>query len=115
MTETVWLIQPPSIARNYADASRFGVMESILDSQDRPSIAPGPMLNKIKTRLARDYHEGDYILWVGGDPSSLFLTGVALRDLNVPEVKYLIWEKKKDREGNYLSNEGYYKPVTMRL
>ena len=90
--QRVWLIQFPTNNADFVPASRYGEIVTIFEKNDRPSITPGPLLHKLR-RVLKNFEPGDYILWAGGDPLSLQLCGIVLKELNIKSYKFLSWDK----------------------
>lgn len=112
---TVYLIQETTKSLDLSSANRYGKLETIFASNESPSITPGAGLVKAEKYARLIDPVKDYLLWIGGDPMSLFLMGVALqRQKNIFTFQWLRWERERDTEGNRLRT-GFYCPVKMML
>lgn len=104
----VWLLQQPPIERDMSSAARYGVIRPILEANKRASILPGPCLNDIRLKL-KDFKDGDYVFFAGGDSNVLLLAGIVLAEKGAKHVRLMRWQKGKDGEG------GTYIPSEVRL
>lgn len=116
----IYLVQQPTVDRrgwtpDLSAASNYGPFSVMLDGSDRPSFLPGPCRQKILHALRHFNHTEDYILWAGGDPMGLMLTGAALAWLGVPSFRFLRWERKRDDAGVRQHDAGFYVPVLVQL
>jgi len=98
--------------RDFSSANRYGPIKFLLNVKDSPSDAPGPCTNKIITGL-REYTEGDYLMFSGGDPIGLWLACAALNALGFRESQFLKWDRERDTTGKVVSGSGFYTPVTL--
>ncbi len=100
--------------KDLSSAQRYGKLVPILDAEDHPSLTPGPSLFQLQKKL-RDFNpERDYICHAGGDPMSLALALLVLRDLNLKEVQVLRWDRERSTQGERLAG-GFYVPVLTPL
>ena len=119
---TVWLIQQPKgIKRerggywepDLSSAAQFGRIVPLLEADDRPNLLPVPMSLKMRSRLMAEYKQDDFFLWAGGDPAALFIAGGLAHELGYPEIKFLRWERTRERDASG-ARGGYYIPTTIR-
>jgi hypothetical protein len=102
------------VHKDLSSAQRYGRLVTILSSQDQPSLTPGPMLHKLSKAL-RDFDPSlDFVCFAGGDPMSLALALVALKDLNLRDVQVLRWDRERDTSGERM-NGGYYVNISTPL
>lgn len=105
----VFMIQATRNLPNVAPAQVYGEMICLLTVADRTSHNPDQIRRKLTKLLENFSEEEDYILWAGGDPLSLAITGSVLDSLGVRQYKYLRYEKPDGRTGS----SGYYIPVVV--
>lgn len=110
---TVFFVQEPGSDRDFSSANRYGKVEFLLSSRDRPGLSPGPTLFKLRQGL-RKMRPGDYLAWAGGDPLGPTLVGLVLAEMGFRSFNMLRWERERDTEGRR-TNRGYYVPVTIDL
>jgi hypothetical protein len=101
------------IPRDVSSANRYGKIIFLLTHTEKPSLHPGPTINKLKTIL-KDFTDADYIFQAGGDPLGLALTLCALKDLGFRKVNYLRWERETGI-GEKRTGNGFYVPVALKL
>jgi hypothetical protein len=101
------------IPRDLSSAQKFGSVEILLNSQEKGSLSPDTVLNKIEDRLADFNHETDYLCSTGGDPLNIGLVFCILTRWNVPFVKFLRWER--ERVGGKPTGQGFYIAVQIPL
>ena len=101
----VYLIREPAPSRDIEEAKNFGRIQLCIH-RNESNLGMGPLLNRLRSTL-RDYEEGDYILWAGGDWVTLVALGVFLKESNFKTVDLLVWRK--------LGSEGAYVPRRMVL
>jgi hypothetical protein len=85
----------------------------LLTHTEKPSLHPGPTINKLKNLLA-NFTEEDYIFAAGGDPLGLALAVAALKELGHRKVNYLRWERETGF-GERKMGAGFYVPVALKL
>lgn len=121
---TVYVVQQPppfrdrstgtTVHKDMSSAQRYGKIVQLLEAADQPSLTPGPSLYTLQKKL-RDFNpERDYICYAGGDPMSLALALVVLKDLNLREVQVLRWDRERSTDGQRLTG-GFYVPITTPL
>lgn len=123
---TVYIVQKPRpridrITGKQSDldlssAGHYGRIEYVFDTDDRPSVMPGPMLEKAKGVL-KDFGEGDFLLWAGGDPVAFMIaTGVA-GQVNMGKVPFLVWERQPVPYGQPVPRVrvGSYLPLDVKV
>ena len=118
MENRVMLVQvPPPTGKGWvpdtSSASAFGRVMVLLQSGDRPSYRPHACIRVLKNKLKDFNHNSDHILWAGGDPVGLFLTGLVLRDLGHTEVSWLRYERDPLRRDDRSAHK--YEVVHIKL
>lgn len=122
---TVFIIckpKPGGVSGNTYDvspATEYGTLRFIFDSYENPSSRPVEALEKIRN-IFEDFNEAeDYIVWSGGDPLALLLTGYVLYEKSLP-IKYLRFERLRTRPepganpaAVNQNKSGYYVPVPI--
>ena len=120
---TVYIVQSPPIqirpghpprVRDLSSAQRYGKLMPVLEEFEQPSLHPGPSLHKMNRALRSFDPTKDFLCYAGGDPMSIALALVALRNLGLREVQMLRWDRERDTEG-VRTKGGYYMPVTTPL
>ena len=96
----VYLIRESGQPRDISQASAFGDVIVCLP-KGTEQLSAGMALNRLRSTL-RDFGEGDYILYAGGEWPVLVAVGIVLRELNVKHVDLLVWKKLMDRTGAYV-------------
>jgi hypothetical protein len=77
-----------------SSAGHYGKIEFVFETEDRPSVMPGPMLDKARGVL-KDFNDEDFLLWAGGDPVAFMIaTGVAAQT-NGGRIPFLVWERER--------------------
>jgi hypothetical protein len=120
---TVWLIQrPPPQPRTAADGSKvywepdlssaaqYGPISTIFEADARPALTPGPSIHHIR-KILREYNEGDFFLWAGGDPAALFMVGAIVQEVAPYGTNFLRWERVM-ADGRR-TGQGFYIPVRI--
>ncbi len=119
----VYMVQDPppmyvngrATTRDLSSASRYGRFHFVLDKSDQPSVAPGPTFQKVKRELKDFDPTQDFLCFAGGDPMSLALAALALRDMNVHGFDILQFNRERDTDGRRKAGSGYYMPVHVPL
>lgn len=117
---TVYLVQDPPpvyrrgkpITKDLSSAQRYGKLMPILESDDQPSLTPGPMLHRMRKALTRFDPTCDYICYAGGDPMALALAMLVLAGMGLKEVPTLRWDRERDTAGTRKAG-GFYVPVNV--
>jgi hypothetical protein len=115
---TVYIVQRPRENKfgwtpDLTDANRYGAMEIVFETTDRPQFLPGPSLHKAR-KIMKDFGPEDYLLWPGGgDPVAVMICSMVAAE-NSPIVRFLRWERNKD-EGQRDRRKGWYMPVALEL
>lgn len=121
MTEgTVYVVQEPPpfrrggrlVAKDLSSAQRYGKLVTILANDDQPSLTPGPALHELSKALRQFNPSTDYLCWAGGDPMSMALAIVALKEQGVHYVPTLRWERERDNDGQR-TRGGFYVPIEV--
>jgi hypothetical protein len=100
--------------KDLSSAARYGRLHPILSMNERASMTPGPCLFKLSKEL-RDFDPAnDFVCYAGGDPMSLALAFMVLKDLGLREVRFLRWERERDTKGKRTAG-GFYVPVKIKL
>ncbi len=121
---TVYIVQQPRpfydrvtgvmVPKDMSSAQRYGKIVHVLEADEQPSITPGPSLFNLQKKL-RDFNpELDYICYAGGDPMSLALALVVLKEFNHREVQTLRWDRERSTDGQRMAG-GFYVPVLTPL
>lgn len=110
---TVWVIQPPTKGGvDYSSASRYGLIQFLLDPEDSGSSSPTIVLNKLR-KAVKEIKPEDYLVWAGGDPWNNFLAGWVMGELKEPRsVNILVWERERSIDGTPNKN-GFYYPLKI--
>lgn len=119
---TVFLVQEPRslhrngtvVPRDLSSAQRYGKIIPVLSQGEQPSLTPGPCLHKMLRELREFDTENDFLCYAGGDPMSLGLALLALRENGRKEVSVLRWDRERDTSGNKTQG-GYYVPIRVPL
>jgi len=112
----VFVIQTTRYPADVRPAKIYGEIEYILGTGDRTSSNPDLTVHKLFKALETFSPETDFILWAGGDPLSLMLTGAVMIELGLPRYKYLRFEKDRSRPvSNGEPAVGFYVPVQVDL
>lgn len=106
----VFVIQATRHQADVTPAQAYGEIEFLLTPGDRTSLNPDLVNKKLKKGLESFNPLEDYILWSGGDPLSLLLTGAALTEMGVDKYRYLRYEKPDARRAK---SAPFYVPVTV--
>jgi hypothetical protein len=96
-----------------SDASRYGALEVVFESNDKPQFIPVPMIQKAR-RIMKDFSPEDYILWPGGGDPIAVMVVVAIASELSPIVRILRWERNIE-EGERDRRKGWYMPVALEL
>lgn len=96
----VYLIKESDLPRDLSNAANFGDLVVCLTKRES-NLSNGMVLNRLRSTL-RDYGEGDYVLYAGGEWSAIMLTGVVLKELGVRHIDLLVWRKINKAEGGYI-------------
>jgi hypothetical protein len=113
---TVYVIQSPRVNKfgwtpDLTDASRYGSMEIVFESTDKPQFLPGPSLTKARN-VMKHFGPEDYLLWPGGgDPIAVAICSMVAGELS-PIVRFLRWERNRE-EGVRDRRKGWYMPVAI--
>ena len=113
---TVYIVQAPraSVSGHNIDlssAADFGRIEFLLPSYSQPSLDPQKALEALRRGLA-NFGPDDYIASVGGDPAGIFLAGIVLPEMCEGPIKWLRWERHRDKGGNR-DGTGFYIPTEI--
>ncbi len=121
---TVFVIQQPT--RNahgwepdFSSAEKFGKIQFVFDQSEKVYATPTPSKDKV-AKLFKEQgfnHETDFILWQNlGDPMAMAAFMLAFCwecDLDIPFVKFLQWNRKRDENGVRDPKQGFYVPITF--
>ena len=95
------------------DASRFGTLEIVFESNDKPQFLPGPLIHKAR-RILKDFGPEDYLLWSGGgDPVAVMICSIVAAEVS-PVVRLLRWERNRN-EGVRDRRKGWYMPLSLEF
>jgi hypothetical protein len=116
---TVFVIQQPR--PNYRGwqpdlepAKKFGTLEYIFNTDDRPHERPHLAMQKAEGRLLAFDPETDFVLWPStGDPGGVWAVMLILA-LHFDSIKVLYWERK-EVNGVRSRTEGFYIPLHYNL
>lgn len=96
----VFLIREPEAKRDIKSAEMFGDVVVCINRSEG-SLSLGVAMNRLRSTL-KDYEEGDYILWAGGEWTTLVALGVVLKELHLKQAVLLVWKKLADGTGTYV-------------
>lgn len=113
MNSTVFFIQDPGPDRDLSSAVRYGKIQFLLSSSDRPGTNPNSALATMRKGLV-GFSSSDYLGWAGGDPMAPILAGMVLAEMGVSELQYLKWDRSRDNYGRRTSG-GFYVPQKFNL
>lgn len=118
---TVFIAQQPRPNRSgwmpdLSSAAEYGPFEYVFEPSERVYALIGPSMFKAR-KLFKDFdYEKDYFLWPGvGDPAALVVCTIALRELNVPYIKMLYWDRKRMSSGERDPSQGFYVPIKITI
>lgn len=103
-----------TVHKDLSSANRYGTLMPILSKGNQASLTPGPSLSELHRKLRHFNPDLDYICFAGGDPMSLALALLVLRDMNVKEVSILRWDRERSTDGVRTAG-GFYTPVVTPL
>lgn len=103
-----------SVLKDLSSAQRYGRLMTVLGSSDQPSLTPGPCLFQLQKGLREFNPSDDYICFAGGDPMSLALALLVIRDFGIKEVKTLRWDRERTTSGERKTG-GFYTPISTPL
>ena len=116
----VWVVSRVGVNKfgwtpDLSDASRYGIMRVVFESDDRPQYLPGPSLQRAK-RVMKDYNsEEDFILWGGGgDPIAVACVTAVATLLSTKSITFLRWERNIE-QGVRDRRKGWYMPVSIPI
>ena len=91
-------------------ATKYGDVEFLFTSDmPNPSNAPEEAVRVAHERLANFDIDNDYLVWAGGDPLGMVIASAVLGSY-CAGVKYLRWERARERNG-----AGYYSPLYVQI
>ena len=114
----VYVVNRPTINKfgwtpDLSDASRYGKLEIIFESNEQPQFLPAPSIKKAR-RILEDFSPEDYILWAGGgDPIAVMICCMIASEKS-PTVNVLRWERNIESGGRD-RRKGWYMPVALEL
>lgn len=108
----VFVIHEPRGPRDFTSADRYGPIYNLLNQSDKPSLAPGPCLHKLRRELGQ-IGPDDYLTFAGGDPLAPLLAGIALADSGLRDLNWLRWERTMGADGQRIQQAGFYVPVQL--
>ena len=111
---TVFLLQEPTSDKDLSSAAKYGRLEPIIASHDKPSQEIQKTMNKLYFALERFNPATDYICIAGGDPIVPFLAGVAMERIGFESVKHLVWNRERAPEGGK-TGAGFYVPRSIPI
>ena len=95
------------------DATRYGTLEVIFESHEKPQFTPAPCITKAR-RIMKNFSPEDYILWPGGgDPTAVMIVCMVASEMS-PVVNVLRWERNFE-EGERDRRKGWYMPVILEM
>lgn len=119
---TVFVVQKPKPGPNghtydVSPAQEYGDVKFILDAYDNPSSRPLETKAKIEMLLRSCFKdEEDFLVWAGGDPYALMLTGFVVANLGY-KIRWLRWERLRQPRSTASDTAaraaGYYVPVDL--
>jgi hypothetical protein len=115
---TVYIVQRPRENKfgwvpDLTDASRYGSLKIIFESNEKPQFLPGPSILKAR-RLLKDFSPEDYLLWAGGgDPIAVMIV-TAIASERSPSINVLRWERNIE-QGERDRRAGWYMPTSLEL
>ncbi len=99
-----------AIPRDLSSAAEFGSVEFLLSQDEKGSLTPAFVMDKLLTKLSDFDPESDYLFTSGGDPLNFPLAVAALKELGVDKFKYLRWERSRNN-----ASGGFYVATDVRL
>lgn len=113
----VFVIQKTFKEMDYSSAANYGAIHFLLEPDQSPSTKPAVCRAKIYKELYANFdYKTDYIVWSGGDSLALFMAAAVLaKNLNVPAIKWLKFERGRDLEGNRVPGKSFYTPVEVKI
>lgn len=116
MSGIVWLLQEPPKDKarfDIAGAEAFGRIVSVLVAGEQPGFRPAEAYDRIAKKLESLDPEEDFLLYAGGDPLTLLITGAVLAAReDVESVRFLRFHRDRSRDGR-LSDDGRYVEVRV--
>jgi hypothetical protein len=95
---------------NIESAHQHGRLVEIFSMKDRPSQDPVTAWEKARTAFRNFDPVHDHILWAGGDPVSMLVTGAVLNSYEIKSVSYLRWQTQPGDPPT-----GYYVPMRLQF
>ena len=111
---TVYILQEPNSERDLSSASKFGKINFIFGSNEKPALNTESSMDKLYDAMEGYDPEQDFICFAGGDPLLEFLCGVVVVNLGVPHITRLIWNRERSPNGQRNGN-GFYVPKKIVL
>lgn len=114
MTSRVFVLQATRFQADVSPAAVYGQIQFVLAAGDRTCSNPELSADKLRRELKDFRPSHDYIVWAGGDPLTMLVTGLVLADLGITKFRFLRFEKNRNiRRGEPVT--GFYSPVEVRL
>jgi hypothetical protein len=115
---TVFVVQEPKKGEqgytyDISPAMPFGAITFVFKAAEQPSLSPGPSMFRAR-KILKDFCDGDFILWAGGDPAALAIVTCAAADINCGRFKFLRWERERNGD-KVRTGRGFYMPVDISL
>lgn len=88
---TVYVVQEMP-GRNITGATKFGIMEALVEPHSQVILSPGPTVRKIKNKL-KNFNDEDYLLLMG-DPAIIGIACAIAAEINRGRIKLLKWDKE---------------------
>lgn len=116
----VYLIAQPTINRQaklpkLEPLSEYGEVFTVVRSGDNPTFNPGRVLGIVFHRMKDFDAKLDYLVWAGGDTLAATMAGIVLERMQISEVRWLRYERKKLPNGQRTDEGARYVPVKVTI
>lgn len=106
--------RPGQFTYDVSPAKQYGEV-IFLFRADQPAPSADPhWATRHAYRVLSDFNGDDFLVWAGGDPLGAVIAASVASDVNEGRVKYLKWERDRDRTGERTGG-GYYVPIVLDI
>ena len=101
---------------NLEPATKYGKLDYIFPADLFVSSQTNRAIDIAYQKMEQFEPESDYLCWsYSGDPIALSIVMLVLGNTGHEFIRFLRWNRKRDKDGVVIPNVGYYEPVDINL